>query len=323
MPENQSQIPQPGSESARVAAIVSLLLIGAGAFLFTYAFMQKSAPDAQVAAAAEALPDPFKDISIQAKGAIVVDVLTGKTLYEKNPDAQLPLASITKVATALAVAEALSPDTVITIPYNTDYAGSPPTRMQKGESWKVRDILNFTLIASSNGGAQILADAASPKLHTMYPTSPSTETSLWRMNELVKDLGLVHTYYLNVSGLDLSTTQAGAYGSARDMAKLFAYAASSSPQIFAATAEDGIHLKSEDGQTASAYNTDEALGDIPGLILGKTGYTDLAGGNLGVVFDVGLAHPVVAIVLGSTEQGRFADMRALVRAAREKVAQTP
>ena len=55
--------------------------------------------------------------------------------------------------------------------------------------------------------------------------------------------------------------------------------------------------------------------------MGKTGLTDLAGGNLAVVFDVGLAHPVVAVVLGSTESGRFVDMQKLVDAARIAVSQ--
>lgn len=322
---NETLSPSPNPPSTRhLVAILSLALIGAGAFLFTYAYFAESvAKTAQVAAAAETQPNPFDTISVEAKSAIVVDLTTGKTLYEKNADAQLPLASITKVATALVVSEVLDPDSVIMIPYDTAYAGAPPTRLKKGAAWKIRDVLDFTLIASSNDGASILADAANAGVHARYPQSPIDGATLWRMNDLVRNLGLSHTYFLNVSGLDESATQAGAYGSARDMATLFAYAASTSPQIFAATAENGIHLVSEDGQSAAAYNTDQALGDIPGLVLGKTGYTDLAGGNLGVVFDVGLAHPVVAIVLGSSEAGRFEDMKALVTASRARIAQTP
>lgn len=323
MQENQSQIPQTGSESARAAAFISLALIGAGTFLFTYEYLQQSGRGAQVAAAAEALPDPFAGVTIEAESAIIVDLTTGETLYEKNADAQLPLASLTKVATALAVSEVLDPAAVITIPYDTDYAGSPPTKMRRGEQWKVRDVLNFTLIASSNEGARILADAAETGLRAKYPAAPENDATLWRMNELAKELGLLHTYYLNVSGLDLSAAQAGAYGSARDMATLFSYAASTSPDLFAATTEGDIRLTSEDGQSTAAYNTDVAIGAIPTIVLGKTGYTDLAGGNLGVVFEVGLARPVVAIVLGSSEHGRFADMKVLVEAARRKMARTP
>ena len=315
--------PRKGS-SGRLIGVLSLALIGAAAFLFAYSYFGNSlTKSSQTAAVAEAQsqPNPFDSISIGAKSAIVVDLKTGQTLYERNADTVLPLASITKVAMALAVSEVLDPNRVITIPYDTGYAGSPPTRMQKGEQWKERDVMNFTLIASSNEGAQILADTANAALHAKYPNSPAEDTTLWRMNDLVKGLGLTHTYYLNVNGLDISTTQSGAYGTAREMATLFAYAASTSPSVFAGTAEDGLHLVSEDGASATPHNTNEALGEIPGLIMGKTGYTDLAGGNLGVVFDVGLAHPVVAIVLGSSYDGRFSDMQALVTAARKKIMQ--
>ncbi|HVU75276.1 MAG TPA: hypothetical protein VHD38_00320, partial [Candidatus Paceibacterota bacterium] len=111
------------------------------------------------------------------------------------------------------------------------------------------------------------------------------------------------------------------YGSAHDMAELFGYAASTSSQYFAATAKENIEVQDESGISTAAHNTDEALGEIPGLIMGKTGYTDLAGGNLVTVFDVGLAHPVVAVVLGSTYDGRFTDMKTLVTKTREALSQ--
>jgi D-alanyl-D-alanine carboxypeptidase len=61
-------------------------------------------------------------------------------------------------------------------------------------------------------------------------------------------------------------------------------------------------------------NTDKAT-DIPGLIGGKTGYTDLAGGNLAIVFDADIGHPVIVVALHSTKEGRFEDVRALTEYA--------
>jgi len=135
------------------------------------------------------------------------------------------------------------------------------------------------------------------------------------MNDFAQSLGLVHTYFLNVSGLDLSTTESGAYGSASDVARLFAYAATNDAQLFTSTKEDNVTFTSLNGKKISGSNTDEAIGDIPGLTMGKTGLTDLAGGNLAVVFDIAPEHSVVAIVLGSTVDGRFADIKKLVTAA--------
>ena len=73
----------------------------------------------------------------------------------------------------------------------------------------------------------------------------------------------------------------------------------------------------------SAFNTNEALGELPGLIMGKTGITDLAGGNLGIVFEVSPNHPVVAVVLGSTRDGRFEDMKKLVARTQETILKRP
>ena len=102
------------------------------------------------------------------------------------------------------------------------------------------------------------------------------------------------------------------------MATLFAYAASAQPSLFSGTAQNGLLLNDAYGNgRVTASNTNDAQGAIPGLIMGKTGLTDLAGGNLAVVFDVGLAHPMVAVVLGSTESGRFEDVQKLVVAARK------
>jgi D-alanyl-D-alanine carboxypeptidase len=133
------------------------------------------------------------------------------------------------------------------------------------------------------------------------------------MNNLAQALGLSATYFLNVHGLDESETQAGAYGSARDIAKLFAYAVQTAPSVFENTSRADIRLSEQNASTA-AINTNEALPEIPGVVMGKTGFTDLAGGNLAVLFEAGLSERIVVVVLGSTRQGRFSDVQTLVDA---------
>ncbi len=123
--------------------------------------------------------------------------------------------------------------------------------------------------------------------------------------------------FSSVHGLDSSSKEASAYASARDMARLLAYIASAKQSYFAATARESIIFSTTDGKGMIVPNTNLVQGAVPGLILGKTGLTDLAGGNLGVVFTIGLTKPFAAIVLGSSEQKRFSDMRILVDAAEE------
>lgn len=297
-------------------ALIALSLVMAGMI----AFVSTASPvETQTAAA----PSTFTGIELRAKSAMVLDMTNRKVLYEKNADVPLPLASLTKIMLALVISEALPLDASVTIPY---YMASSDGKehFEKGERWLLQDVIDFTLVTSSNNGAEILSDLAASVIRDRNPNFSSENPTLERMNKLANNLNLQQTYFLNVSGLDLSNTQAGSYGSARDMASLFAYAASANPELFAGTARGGVLLRNIDGnRNTTASNTNDVQGAIPGLIMGKTGFTDLAGGNLAVVFDVGLAHPVVAVVLGSGENERFTDMQKLVERARKAVALDP
>ncbi|MCR4280949.1 MAG: serine hydrolase [Candidatus Kaiserbacteria bacterium] len=322
MPSEPVQEAGQGMKWASLPSLaLAILFLGAVAITLEYE-STKHAPRTALEAAVVTAQDSFEGLVLTAKSAIVADMLNGKVLYSKNPDIQLPLASLTKVPLMLAVSEALPLETIITIPYDTAPKGSAE-RLAKGEKWSVKDVAGFTLIASSNAGAEILALSADRAIRERFKEAPEGQAALWRMNRIAQELGLVRTYFLNVSGLDVSATLSGAYGSAGDMAKLFAYAAKENTAVFAGTAEGGLLFTSPNGNSKTrAFNTNEALGDIPGLIMGKTGATDLAGGNLAIVFDVGPAHPIVAVVLGSTREGRFEDMKILIAKTQQAISQT-
>lgn len=259
----------------------------------------------------------FGTVDVLATAGIVVDIDTGAMLFQKNPDAQLPLASLTKVPLMLAVSEVLPSNSILTIPRDTVPTGATDV-LRSGSAWHASDLMAYTLVGSSNDGAEILARAADEGLRARYPNAPEKHAAVWRMNDIAHSLGLTRTYFLNPSGLDESTTQSGAYGSARDMATLFSYAANQPGNIFVGTARLSVTITSQEGTRATASNTDEALDSIEGIEMGKTGFTDLAGGNLAVVFDAN-GKRFVAVVLGSTQAGRFSDMRQLV-AATERTA---
>ncbi len=312
---------EPSAHTITRYGIALLCLIAAGSFFIVYGYLEQAkAPVVQQTAAVAAKRDTFENIRIAAKAAIVIDLSTGETLYEKNADTQLPLASLTKVPLAVVVAETMDKNQLVTIPKDTGW-NSNAQQLHQGEVLKLQDLIDYTLIASSNEGAEILGDLAEKFVYRKYPQAPMGGATLWRMNNLVSELGLSHTYFLNESGLDESRTQSGSYGSPRDVAKIFAYAAFTYPDTFAGTTENGRLVYAGNGAVASVTNTNDALGDIQGLIMGKTGFTDLAGGNLAVVFDIGLAHPVAAVVMGSTEAARFSDMKILIKKARESVMQ--
>jgi D-alanyl-D-alanine carboxypeptidase len=135
------------------------------------------------------------------------------------------------------------------------------------------------------------------------------------LNKTAGKLGLSHTYFLNSTGLDLTASTSGAYGSATDVARLAAAFMHDYPTYFEVSTRSSVTVPVS-GREVTVKATGLPILDIPGIIGLKTGYTDLAGGNLVVAFDADVSRPLIAVVLGSTQSGRFQDMRTLINAAR-------
>ena len=300
--------------------LLFLLFLGAGLEYVSETHDSVALNQTAAAAGTQIIQKDFLDSTLEAKAAYVKDLDTGQVLFELHPDSQLPLASITKVLLVLAVSDVLSANDTVAISRDAIQRGEGGG-LGTGDRWKIQDLIDFTLLASSNAGAEALADAADPALHEKYSDSPELRATVWKMNQLAHDLGLTKTYFLNASGLDASATQPGSVGSSRDVATLLTYASRAAPQLFASTLRFGLTLGPLNGALTKTRNTNEALPDIPGLILGKTGYTDLAGGNLAVVFENSPGHTIVAVVLGSTREGRFTDIKKLVDATRNSLAE--
>ena len=68
-----------------------------------------------------------------------------------------------------------------------------------------------------------------------------------------------------------------------------------------------------------AQNTNYFVDQVPNIIASKTGFTDLAGGNLVIAYDAGLNRPIIISVLGSSEEGRFKDALKLLEASMEEI----
>jgi len=239
--------------------------------------------------------------ALTAKAAILYDPRDGRILFAKNATDQLPLASITKLMTAEIVLSTVHPDTLVRITPES-LAPDGDSGFRKGDTLPLYDLLKIGLIASSNDAMQ----AAAQSLGTNY---------IDKMNQVAHNLGYAQTYFLNPTGLDVNTTTSGAYSSAYDVARLAALFYKQNPAFFELTQKDSVTITVQ-GRTLTSHATAEPLLSIPGFIGAKTGYTDLAGGNLVAVFDIEIGHPLVAVVLGSTKQGRFDDIRSLISAAR-------
>lgn len=280
------------------ASLGCLVLIG----FLTYSGVPEQTLAEHTAAAALAITLP--EGSLTATAAILYDPTTGTILYEKNSNLTLPLASITKLLTAHAVLASTPTSKVVTLSVQDTSVDSDAADwgLKVGDTITLDDLLKIGLVGSSNHAMGAAARTLGPDY-------------IDAMNRDAASLGLTHTYFLNSTGLDIDASVAGAYGSAYDIARLAAVFLKEYPQYFQLSSRPDITITAS-GRTVTTKATTIPLLDIPGVIGAKTGFTDLAGGNLVMAYDVDINHPLIAVVLGSTQAGRFADIRTLVEASR-------
>ncbi|KND50943.1 MAG: D-alanyl-D-alanine carboxypeptidase (penicillin-binding protein 5/6) [Parcubacteria bacterium C7867-007] len=288
----------------------SVLLVGTvlltGAAVAALSSFETIPEPVQTAAAVNALPAPdaYENMRLIADSAIVYDLVTGEVLYSKDADRSLPLASITKLLTMYAAAGTLQDASPVSITLDA-LEEEGESGFIEGETFMFKDLARLTLVASSNDGAAAIAHAAASSKNTDDEQLLADAASV---------AGLSHTRAANGTGLDIDTTEAGAYGSARDVATLAGKLLAKAPAIAGSTVARSITVRSQDGTVHTLPNTNQDVVQVPGILLSKTGYTDLAGGNLVVVYDAGFGHPIAVVVLGSTRNGRFIDVESLIRA---------
>lgn len=282
------------------------LSFGAALYISTFA-VPESFAQASLAACTRTANAPL----VIAKAAYVYDVQSGRSLFEKAGSAQLPLASLTKLMTVDTALEVLGTDAVLTIHEALEQEGE--SGFVKGERWKAGALAHFTLIESSNDGAHALG------LATEKTLGLEKGGFVDAMNRRARVLGLSQTYFLNDTGLDISPTTAGAYGSARDMALLVTALGSSSPTVVERSTVPMWDFVSVSGKRHTAKNTALLATLYPATVVSKTGFTDLAGGNIVLLFEPIPGRPVAISILGSTRDGREEDAEALAEFAEGEI----
>lgn len=290
-----------------IESVVTTLGIVAFIYGGVYAAKIESQADAQVAAIVFA--ESLKKVEVgalEAHSAIIFDAKENKVLFSKDGEEEWPLASLTKLMSAEAIlsVKAQSENVYITV---DDLKAEGDSGLVVGERWSLKNLLTFGLVRSSNDAMAAAARSA------------GTSSIIDRMNSEAEMLGLKNASFFNPTGLDQTTEAAGAYGSAYDVALLASDFLKRYPELFNATVAPQTNITVE-GKVIEAKPTAEPILDIPGLLGAKTGYTDLAGGNLVAAFDLEVGHPIVVVVLGSSREGRFSDVRALIEATRAAAA---
>lgn len=234
--------------------------------------------------------------SLTAKSVLMYDLSTNKAIFEKSPRQRLPMASLTKIMTAIVSLENRREDDTYIVS-EANRVGEDSMGLIVGDKLSLEELLYGLMLPSGNDAAEVLAS-----------NSPfGREGFINAMNKKAEALGLTDTRFSNPSGLQGDGIQ---YTTAYDLLVITRYALDNFPELakIAATPEHSIPANSRH----SAYNvTSEVnlLTTYPGVKGLKTGYTPEAGLCLVTYLDYD-GHKIIGVLLNS--ENRRGEMKELL-----------
>lgn len=241
-----------------------------------------------LAVVAAAAPPP-----VDAEAYLVQNSGTGEILAEQDADERLPMASITKLMTAIVALERASLDDVATISGRTASIGESTINLVPGERVTLRELLRAALIQSANDAANAIA---------AFVGRGSVRRFVELMNARARQLGLADTRFANPDGLDAP----GHYSSAADVTKL-ARVAMNKPFI-----RETVRLVTATAAGRPLRSWNDLLSSFPNLIGVKTGHTGGAGWSQVAAARGGGVTIYATILGGETREGRNADLSELL-----------
>lgn len=232
---------------------------------------------------------------VNARSSLVADLNSNKILYENNSLTKLPIASLTKLMTALIIIEENELSEIVTVPFSATQVGGATIFLVTNEQITVEDLLKGLLIQSGNDAAVALA------IHN----AESIENFTKKMNLRASELNLQNTSFSNPMGFDNPNN----YSTVQDLYSL-AKTVYSFPAIQEIVNTKSTTIYSVDKKLShNLVNTNLILDnylEVGGL---KTGTTTLAGGCF-IGITTNTDTPLIAIVLGSNN--RFLDTKVML-----------
>ncbi len=223
---------------------------------------------------------------LSASGAMLIDADSGQELFSIAPNVRRPMASLTKIMTALIIVERHSLDEIVTVAPIAEEVKGSTIGLVAGQRLSVRSLLYALLLPSANDAAYALA----------VFDSRSVGGFVQRMNQRAESLGLKNTHFTNPAGLD----HPDQYSTPRDLAWL-TVAALKNDDIRTIVSTRTARISASDGKEYSLKNTNEMLHYNANVFGVKTGTTDKAGECLIILFTE-RDHPYLFILLGSSER---------------------
>lgn len=230
-------------------------------------------------------PKSSKNIHLNVKAAVLINMSTGQTYYEQNPDKQIAPASITKLLTLYLIREAMAqgkitPDTYIPVSDRAAKTGGSRMKLLKGESVPLSELIKGISVVSANNACVAVAE---------YMGKGDTSKFVKSMNALAPKLGMKNTVFKNPNGLPAK----GQLSTARDIAKLSINYLRAFPESLS------IHsMTSYSFNGDSHKNSNNLLGSYAGVDGLKTGFVCTSGFNITATAKRGDTR-LLAVVLGA------------------------
>ncbi len=238
-------------------------------------------------------------LQLRSEAAVVLDTKKGEIIFAKNMEKELPVASLTKLMSALVFLENdpnLDDTVTITI---ADANGSGRSQLRVGETFTLCDLLHASLMSSSNRSTRVLARASD--------LSPFEFVAC--MNLKTKELSLENTFFCEPTGLDESNIS-----TALDCAKLLYFALQDSviASILSKTTYEFVSLNAGKKRHRIG-STNKLLFSSLNVKGGKTGYNGASGWCLGTMVEGEDGKEMVAVILDApTKHSRFKEIRSIV-----------
>lgn len=222
----------------------------------------------------------------QAAAYLVADFDDGTILAYKNLSVRLPIASLTKIMTAVVGLDLASPEEIFSV--SEGAASQVPTKvmLKSGERFKFQDLLAFMLISSANDSAAVIKEGINAKYRQ--------DIFIQAMNYKAEFLRLRNTRFANAAGFDDPNN----FSSVEDLSKLTHYALTNYPVIAELVGKSYLDLTNDADLRLYLNNWNGLLGVYPGVSGVKTGNTEESG-NTTIVLSEREGKKVLVIVLGA------------------------
>lgn len=210
-------------------------------------------------------------LGLYARSAVLMDGGSGRILYGKDAQVELPMASTTKIMTCIVALEEKKLDTVCTVSANASAQPQVKLGMIQGDTFYLKDLLYSLMLESHNDSAVCIAETV----------AGSVEGFANKMNEKAREIGCEHTYYITPNGLDAEDAAGSHHTTAEELALVMRYClnGSSAKEEFLEITQTPSYTFSniEGTRSYGCTNHNALLTILEGAVSGKTGFTSKAG----------------------------------------------